>query len=79
MTKRTLTETIPVAPLKIIAMNNCRQLGEKANNLVVKNRKKMARSHKHTLAFLGYEADSYLVDVTLERMATGEGTSILAF
>lgn len=77
MTKRPITETIPVAPLKIIAMDNCKPLGQLINDILVKNRKKMAHSHKHTLAFLGYEADSYLVDITLNRLSTGEGKVII--
>lgn len=77
MTKRPITETIPVAPLKIIAMGNCSALGEKVNRLIVDARHKMVSSNKHTLAFLGYEADSYLVNFSLERLATGEGKAII--
>ncbi len=73
MTKRPITETIPVAPLKIIALDNCAELGNEVNDLIVEARHKMAGANKHTLAFLGYEADSYIVNCSLDRYATGEG------
>lgn len=73
MTKRPITETIPVAPLKIIALDNCKEFGEKVNDLIVEARKKMIAPGKNSPAFIGYEADSYLLDVSLNRYATGEG------
>ena len=42
MTKRPITETIPVAPLKIIALDNCAELGNEVNDLIVDARHKMA-------------------------------------
>ena len=77
MTKRPINETIPVAPLKIIAMDNCEALGRKINDLIVDARHKLVSSHKHTLAYLGYEAESYMINCTFERYGTGEGRAII--
>ena len=73
MITRPINETIPVAPLKIIALDNCAELGQKVNDLIVDARKKTMDSNKRNLACLGYESDSYLLNISLSRYATGEG------
>lgn len=77
MTKRPITETIPVAPLKVLAMNNCKELGDKINKLIVEARHDQVNIDKKSLSFLGYEAESYLVDFSCPRFGSGEAKAII--
>ena len=55
-------DTIPVAPLKIMTLDGFRPLAEKINSLIVKARHDQAWEYKNLPAFIGYEADTYLVN-----------------
>ena len=57
--KRNL-ETIPVGSLGIIALEGCRPLGEKVDKYLVKWRCERESEHKDSLAFSGYQRESYL-------------------
>ena len=54
-------ETIPVGPLGIVAMESCKALGQKVDNYIAEWRKDRTGEHTHTIAFSGYQKDSYLV------------------
>ena len=54
-------ETIPVGSLGIIPLPSCRELGQKINDYLVQWRRESANEHKNTIAFQGYERDSYLI------------------
>ena len=77
MISRPILDNIPYAPLKIIALDNCFELGEQINQLIVDARHKVTSQHKNTLAFLGYQAESYLLKYSFERYATGEAKANL--
>ena len=59
--KRNL-ETIPVGSLGIISLPGCKPLGEKVDQYLVKWRAERESEHKESLAFAGYQRDSYLLD-----------------
>lgn len=63
---------IPVAPLKIAALEGCQDLAGKVNKHLVDIRRKKANEHKGTIEFKGYESDTYLVDCSCPRFGTGE-------
>jgi len=72
MFKRPLNIAVPVAPLKIIALSSCRELGDMVNEHLVNSRRKQL-SEKHTdLSIIGYEEDTYLVKHDCPRFGTGE-------
>ncbi len=70
-------ETIPVGPLGIVALESCKELGDKVNNYIVDWRKNRANEHKETIAFAGYEKDSYLVNAQVPRFGSGEAKGII--
>ena len=55
-------ESIPVGSLGLIPLEGCRELGEKVNQYLVEWRTKRENEHKDSLAFAGYQRDSYLLD-----------------
>ena len=63
---------IPVAPLGIIAMPGCEDIGKKIDNYLVKWRKEREHDHKETITFRGYERDSFLIEVNCPRFGSGE-------
>lgn len=69
--KRNL-ETIPVGSLGIIALEGCRALGEKIDGYLVKWRAERESEHKESLAFSGYQRDSYLLKAKVPRFGSGE-------
>ena len=74
--KRNL-ETIPVGSLGIIALEGCRPLGEKINRYLVKWRAERESEHKDSLAFSGYQRDSYILEATVPRFGSGEAKGVI--
>lgn len=69
--------TIPVGKLGIIALQGCSELGNKVNEYIVNWRNKRDNEHKSTLAFEGYERDSYLLEASCPRFGSGEAKAII--
>ena len=67
-----IVETIPIGPLGIIALDSCKQLGEKVNDYLVYWRDLRESEHKGSLAFKGYQRDTYLINACCPRFGTGE-------
>ncbi len=74
--KRNL-ETIPVGSLGVIALDGCKDLGKKVNYYLVKWRAERESEHKDSLAFAGYQRDTYLLDVEIPRFGTGEAKGVI--
>lgn len=74
--KRNL-ETIPVGSLGIIALEGCRSLGEKVDQYLVKWRAERESEHKGSLAFSGYQRDSYLLGAKVPRFGSGEAKGMI--
>ena len=74
--KRNL-ETIPVGSLGIIALDGCRSLGEKVDSYLVKWRRERESEHKDSLAFAGYQRDTYLLDTKVPRFGSGEAKGMI--
>lgn len=70
-------ETIPVGSLGIIPLPSCRELGQKVNDYLVQWRRESANEHKNTIAFQGYERDSYLISAKVPRFGSGEAKGIV--
>ena len=69
--KRNL-ETIPVGSLGIISLESCSLLGEKIDKYLVKWRTERENEHKDSLAFSGYQRNSYLLNAKVPRFGSGE-------
>ena len=54
-------ETIPVGPLGLIPLKSCEDLGKKVDAWLVEWRKERESEHKTTIAFAGYQRDSYII------------------
>ena len=74
---RELESALPVAPMKLIAMEGAKTLGEKVNSYLVDYRKTINNIHKIDPAFRGYAEDSYLLDFSCPRFGSGEGKAVL--
>ncbi|MGN0424318.1 MAG: ribose-phosphate pyrophosphokinase [Acetatifactor sp.] len=74
--KRNL-ETIPVGSLGIIALEGCKPLGEKVDKYLVKWRCERESEHKDSLAFSGYQRESYLLSTKVPRFGSGEAKGVI--
>ena len=70
-------QQLPVGRLGIISPYSCAELGEKVNQYLVEWRKDSQTEHHNTIAFDGYERDTYLIESELPRFGYGEGKGIL--
>lgn len=70
-------ETIPVGRLGIVAMESCSELGSKVDQYLVKWRAARQNEHKSTIAFHGYERDSYLIESACPRFGSGEAKGVI--
>ena len=74
--KRNL-ETIPVGSLGMIPLEGCKSLGEKVDYYLVKWRTERESEHKDSLAFSGYQRDTYILDAKVPRFGSGEAKGII--
>lgn len=65
-------ESIPYGALGIIGMPGCELLTDMIDKYIVKWRKERESEHKTTIAFYGYQRDSYKIDISLPRFGSGE-------
>ena len=70
-------ETIPVGSLGIISLEGCKALGEKVNNYLVDWRTERENAHSNSLAFKGYQRDSYLIKTKVPRFGSGEAKGVI--
>ena len=80
MTEREETrnlETIPVGSLGIIPLRGCEEMAENINHYLAKWRKQRESEHKNSLAFSGYQRDSYIVKSKVPRFGSGEGKGMI--
>lgn len=72
-----ILESIPVGSLGIIPLPSCKEMGQKVNDYLVQWRRESLNEHKNTIAFQGYEQDSYLIEAKVPRFGSGEAKGIL--
>ena len=65
-------QRLPIGPLGIIPLASCRSMGEKVDHYLAKWRRERESEHKSTIAFSGYQKDSYIVDMKVNRFGSGE-------
>ena len=74
--KRNLN-SIPVGSLGMIPLDSCKPLGEKIDKYLVKWRTERENEHKDSLAFSGYQRDSYILKAKTPRFGSGEGKGVI--
>ncbi|MBR1691910.1 MAG: ribose-phosphate pyrophosphokinase, partial [Lachnospiraceae bacterium] len=72
-----LEKALPVAPLKLIALDSCEALGNRVNDYLVTFRKEVKNVAKDDPAFAGYVEDSYLLSASCPRFGSGESKGTL--
>ena len=72
-----LEKTLPVAPLKIVAMESCRDLGQKVNDYIGSFRENTINEVSESSLYVNYKSNNYLVDCCCPRFGTGEAKGIL--
>ena len=70
-------ETIPVGTLGMIPLEGCKTLGEKVDYYLVAWRKERKHAHADTLAFSGYERDTYILNAKVPRFGSGEAKGVI--
>ncbi len=71
-------ENIPVGALGIIALDGCKDMGNRVNDYIVKWRHEDGHTFKDDVVFNGYEKDTYLIDAKVPRFGSGEAKGIIA-
>ena len=78
MANRKLQDAMPLAPLKIVAMGGCSEIGKRVNEIIIARRKEaLAASNKPDFMTSDYSIDNYLVDFECLRFGTGEGRAVV--
>lgn len=70
-------DTIPVGSLGIIPLESSYGLGNKVNDYLVKWRQERNSEHKTTIAFTGYQRDSFIINASCPRFGSGEAKGII--
>ena len=73
-----MEEALPVAPLKIAALESCREMGQKVNDYIVQFRKDTKKESLDSPLFSHYQSDNYLVDCRCPRFGTGEAKGMIS-
>jgi len=72
-----LNGVLQVAPLKVIALESCTDLGQQVNEHLVNFRRITNTEYSDSPAFIGYEQDNYLLSSSCPRFGTGEGKGLI--
>ncbi|MCI8292801.1 MAG: ribose-phosphate pyrophosphokinase [Hespellia sp.] len=73
-----LEKTLPVAPLKIIALEGCTALSQKVNDYIVSFRKNTENEITESSRYVNYQADNYLAKSSCPRFGSGEAKGVIA-
>ena len=72
-----LEKSMPVAPIRIAALEGCRELAEEVDRNLVKFRKELVEKKGLDNIPQGYSEDSFIVECECPRFGTGEGKGII--
>lgn len=72
-----IIKTIPAGKLGVVALESCKDLGDKINQYLVKWRAEKEDDHKSTIAFSGYQRNSYIIKADCPRFGSGEGKAVI--
>lgn len=72
-----LEQALPVAPLKIAALESCQDLGKKVNDYIVQFRQNTLKESLDSPLFSSYKEDNYLLECSCPRFGSGEAKGII--
>jgi len=72
-----IENTMPVAPLKIMALSGAAELGKKVNDYIVNHRNRVKNVYNNDPAFQGYVEGNYLFRYSTPRFNSGEAKAVL--
>lgn len=72
-----LEKALPTAPLKIAALDSCKEFGQKVNDYIVSFRQNAINECPGSASIANYSQDNYLVDSACPRFGSGEAKGIL--
>ena len=72
-----LEKTLPTAPLKIVALESCKELGKKVNDYIVSFRQEAISEYPELAAIANYGCDNYLAESACPRFGSGEAKGML--
>lgn len=70
-------ETIPYGPLGIIAMPGCEAFADNVDQYLVQWRKNQALEHQGSIAFYGYQRETYKINISNPRFGSGESKAVI--
>ena len=65
-----LEKILPVAPLKIAAMESCREMGQRVNDYIVSFRENTINEVTESPLYVNYKSNNYLVDCSCPRFGS---------
>lgn len=71
-----MEKALPAAPLKIVALESCRELAKKIDDYIVSFRKNSLHDFLDPEIYSSYEADSYLTKNSCPRFGSGEAKGV---
>ncbi len=74
---RLMEEALPIAPLKIAALESCSELGKNVNKYIVGFRQDTLKESLTSPLYSSYQLDNYLIDCKCPRFGTGESKGII--
>lgn len=77
MSENIFENAIPVAPLKLAVMESCTELGDNVDRYISQIRRERKHNEAASIAFKGYEEDSYKVKVCCPRFGSGEAKGMI--
>ena len=72
-----LKQSLPVAPIKIAALEGCQQLAKEVDRRLVQYRRELVSHREPSMNYSGYSEDSFLLECLCPRFGTGEAKGIL--
>ena len=72
-----MEKSIPVAPIKIAALDSCHELAQKVDSHLVQFRQELDSHNKSGLSFRGYSEDTFLIESKCPRFGSGEAKGVI--
>ena len=69
--------SLPFAPLGIIAMPGCEEIGKRIDYYLTKWRKERDSEFRDDARFVAYERDTYMIDISCPRFGSGEAKGVI--
>ena len=73
-----MENALPIAPLKIAALDSCKDLGQKVNDYIVQFRQQTLKESLDSPPFSSYQLDNYLVKCNCPRFGSGEAKGLIS-